>query len=191
MGGATKLRGMEKDLEKMLKGIIAEYNEEDDVAKLVKTDVAAAWMQFGINEFTKVTVKKDGVLSKKSGGWTRFIIKDYMDGMERVMKKYSTKLKDVFYGYLTGAALNPTRSKNISPSAIWDELLVNNFKIIKVHVAEEESDEDWEGGVKADGTVFTAIDGLPDDKIQLWTDNGGLETHIKTVSAAGFAKRKV
>ena len=191
MGGATKLRGMEKDLEKMLKGIIKEYNEEDDVAKLVKTDVAAAWMQFGINEFTKVTVKKDGVLSKKSGAWTRFIIKDYFDEMEKVMKKYSTKLKDVFQGYLTGAALNPTRSKNISPSATWDELLVNNFKIIKVHVAKEESDEDWEGGVRADGTVFTAIDGLPDDKIQLWKDNSGLETHIKTVSAAEFAKRKV
>ena len=70
-------------------------------------------------------------------------------------------------------------------------MILNNFKIIKVHVAKEESDEDWEGGVRADGTVFTAIDGLPDDKIKIWTKNSGLETHIKTVSAAEFAKRKV
>jgi hypothetical protein len=88
----------------------------------------------------------------------------------------------VFYGYLTGAALDPKRSKNISPNATWDELLVNNFKVIKVHIPEDEADEDWEGG---------AITGLSDDKIQIWTDNSKLETHIKTVSAAGFAKRKV
>ena len=68
---------------------------------------------------------------------------------------------------------------------------MNNFKVIKVHVPEQESDEDWEGVVKADGTVVTAIPGLPDDKIQLWKDNSGLETHIKTVSAAEFTKRKV
>jgi len=187
MGGATKLRGMEKDLEKMLKGIIKEYNEEDSITTLVKTDVAAAWMEFGKGDLTQ----GGNLVGKRSGRWTRLIIKDYFDGMERVMKKYSTKLKDVFYGYLTGAALNPKRSKNISPSATWDELLVNNFKVIKVHVPEQESGEDWTGGVKADGTVVTAIPGLPDDKIKIWTKNSGLETHIKTVSAAEFTKRKV
>jgi len=187
MGGASKLRGMEKQLETMLKGIIAEYNEEDSITKLVKTDVAAAWMKFGKGDLTQ-----DGrSVGKRSGNWTRLIIKDYMDGMEKIMKKYSTKLKEVFYGYLTGAALNPKRSKNISPSATWDELLVNNFKVIKLHVPEDLSDEDWTGGVAADGTVVTAVDGLPDKKIQVWTKNSDLELHIKKVSAAGFAKRKI
>ena len=36
MGGATKLRGMEKQLETMLKGIIKEYNEEDRCGKISK-----------------------------------------------------------------------------------------------------------------------------------------------------------
>jgi len=177
MGGDKKLRGMEKDLEKMLKGIIKEYNEEDDVKKLVKTNVAAAWMKFGQD-------------SNLSGFWKSQIIKDYMDGMEAVMKKYSAKLKDVFYGHLFGTVLNPKRSAQISPNATWDELIVNNFEVIKVHIPEDLSDEDWEGAVRPDGTVVTAIAGLPDNKIQLWTDNSKLEAYIKKVSATEFSKRK-
>ena len=67
---------------------------------------------------------------------------------------------------------------------------MNNFEVIKVHVPEDLSDEDWEGAVRPDGTVVTAITGLPDNKIQLWKDNSKLEAYIKKVSATEFSKRK-
>ena len=158
MGGASKLKGMERDIEKMLKGIVKEYSEEDDILKLVKTDVATAWVKFG--------------QYKISGFWKSQIIKDYIDGIEVIMKKYSKKLRSVFTDYTKKRTLrggdNLTAIQQLSMPE-WDELIVNNFTIKMVHVGETYAD-DFEGD--------DAIDmyGLP---FKTWDQNSELTTYIK------------
>ena len=150
LGGASKLKGMERDIEKMLKGIVKEYSEEDDVLKLVKTDVATAWVKFG--------------QYKVSGFWKSQIIKDYIDGIEVIMKKYSKKLRPLFTDYVKKRDLDVTVS-----SKEWDELVVNNFTIKMVHVGETYAD-DFEGDDALD------MYELP---FKTWDQNSELTTYIR------------
>ena len=53
------------------------------------------------------------------------VIKDYFDGVERIIKKNKEVMGSIFYGY--------ARSKRQTDNA-WDEQIVNNIKIKKVHV---------------------------------------------------------
>ena len=61
----------------------------------------------------------------------RKIIADYIDGMEKVIKKHSAKLRGVFTRYLDRRRTDDS----------WDELIVNDIKIEKVHVLTG----DWAG----------------------------------------------
>ena len=53
------------------------------------------------------------------------VIKDYFDGVEKVIKANKEVMSSIFYGY--------ARSKRQTDNA-WDEQIVNNIKIKKVHV---------------------------------------------------------
>ena len=53
------------------------------------------------------------------------VIKDYFDGVEKIIKKNKEVMSSIFYGY--------ARSKRQTDNA-WDEQIVNNIKIKKVHV---------------------------------------------------------
>ena len=53
------------------------------------------------------------------------VIKDYFDGVERIIKNNKEVMSSIFYGY--------TKSKRQTDNA-WDEQIVNNIKIKKVHV---------------------------------------------------------
>jgi len=53
------------------------------------------------------------------------VIKDYFDGVEKIIKKNKDVMGSIFYGY--------ARSKRQTDNA-WDEQIVNNIKIKKVHV---------------------------------------------------------
>ena len=64
------------------------------------------------------------------------IIKDYLDGMEKVMKRHSKGLKKVFYDYLKKRDIDGTDRR-------WDEIVVNNIKIKMIHTAEYDA-EDFE-----------------------------------------------
>ena len=112
LGGGAKLRGMKKDIEKMLWGIIkthAEYPESD-------WSIDKAWMELRTERV------KDGKIMS-------LIIKDYLDGMEKVMKRHSKGLKKVFYDYLKKRDKDGTNRR-------WDEIVVNNIKIKMLHSAE-------------------------------------------------------
>ena len=70
------------------------------------------------------------------GGKTKsLIIKDYIDGMEKIMKKYARPLKSILTDYTKKRALIP--DPDSGETAMWDELVVNNFKIKKIHVGPE------------------------------------------------------
>ena len=89
----------------------------------------------------------------RDGKIMSLIIKDYLDGMEKVMKKHSRGLKKVFYNYLQ------KRDKD-GKNRLWDEIVVNNIKIKMIHTAEYGDDFDdtgipvkkygWEDGALVD-----------------------------------------
>ena len=92
------------------------------------------------------------------------IIRDYLDGMEMVMKKHSKVLGTLLTDYTKKRIQKPDPDSGDLP--MWDELVVNNFKIKKIHVSQEfggdfEDDDD--------------IDGFP---FELYTDNGDLADYI-------------
>ena len=53
------------------------------------------------------------------------VIKDYFDGVERIIKNNSEVMGNIFYGY--------AKSKRQTEQA-WDEQIVNNLEITKVHI---------------------------------------------------------
>ena len=53
------------------------------------------------------------------------VIKDYFDGVEKIIKKNKEVMGDIFYGY--------AKSKRQTDNA-WDEQIVNNIEITKVHI---------------------------------------------------------
>ena len=88
-------------------------------------------------------------LGKSTGGKEKsLIIKDYIDGMEKVMKKHSKVLGALLTDYTKKRIQEPDPDSGDKP--MWDELVVNNFKIKKVHISPEfgpdfEDDDDIDG----------------------------------------------
>ncbi|SVC07241.1 uncharacterized protein METZ01_LOCUS260095, partial [marine metagenome] len=120
LGGGAKLRGMEKDIEKMLWKIIKTHSDYPDQTP---SEVEIAWTELG---------DEMRIMYKKTMG---LIIKDYLDGMEVIMKKNSRVLGNLLTAYTKKRIAEPDPDSGDKP--MWDELVVNNFKIKKVHISPE------------------------------------------------------
>jgi len=70
---------------------------------------------------------------KGDGKAISLVIKDYFDGVEKVLKKNKEVMGDIFYGY--------AKSKRMTDNS-WDEQIVNNIKVKKVHVISEKDDQE-------------------------------------------------
>ena len=151
LGGGSKIKKMEKDLENLLIEILKKNGK--DVKGIHQTVIAGSWTQLG----------------KKSDGKTKsLIIKDYIDGMEKIMKKYSKPLQSIFKDYTKKRTLDP--DEDSGDTELWDELVVNNVKIEKVHISSGDEEGEW------DETDFD----LP---LIEWKDSGDLADYIvRTVS---------
>ena len=134
IGGGAKLKGIEDDINEMMIEIIMQYADDPQYMPNVNKSWIALRQEY-LNE------KK--ILS--------LIIKDYIDGMEKIMKKYSAKLKSVLLDYVKKRALEP--DPDSGDVAEWDEIIVNNFKIQKIHVGWEYA-EDFEGDDDIEGFPF-------------------------------------
>ena len=152
LGGKAKLKGIEKDLKELLKEIIKKYAKEDTTR--THQNPLFAWHKLGNwpGEY------------KNDGKGKSLIIKDYIDGMEKIMKKYSRPLGALLTDYTKKRTLDP--DSDSGEKAMWDELVVNNFKIQKIHVGPEfgpdfEDDDD--------------IDGFP---FELYQDTGDMADYI-------------
>ena len=133
LGGKTKLKGMEKDIEEMMKTIVIKFQEPDD--RKFFPDVNKSWIHL------RRELENDKKLLS-------LVIKDYIDNMEWIMKKYSKKLASLFTKYLKKRTLKVDPDSGDIPE--WDELVVNNIKIKMIHVGEMhigafKDDEDIEG----------------------------------------------
>tara|TARA_B100001964_G_C13959757_1_gene477131 strand:- start:56 stop:739 length:684 start_codon:yes stop_codon:yes gene_type:complete len=118
LNGRSKLKRIEKDLENLLIDILVKNDLGPYKKGLTTRELNRAWSYLG----------------KSTGGKEKsIIIKDYIDGMEKIMKKYSKPLKSIFTDYTKKRTLDP--DPDSGDTAMWDELVVNKFKIQKIHVA--------------------------------------------------------
>ena len=136
IGGGKKLKGMENDISEMMIEIIMQY--ADDPGKSGMPNVNKSWIALG-KEY-----KREGKILSQ-------IIRDYIDGMEKIMKKYAAKLKSVLLDYVKIRVSKPDPDSGDVPE--WDELVVNNFKIQKILVGWEYA-EDFEGDDDIEGFPF-------------------------------------
>ena len=149
LGGSSKLRKMGDDLGRLLVKILKKNGEDVDEGSLDNI-IALQWTGLGM----------------KHGGKTKsIIIKDYIDGMEKIMKKYSRPLKSIFTDYTKKRIQEP--DSDSGDVALWDELVVNNFKIQKIHVGPEYA-EDFEDDDDIEGFPFELYD-TPEDMVDYIT----------------------
>ena len=156
IGGKAKLKGMESDINEMMMDIIMQYADDPRFMP----DIPKSW----------IALKKEFANEKKI---LSEIIRDYIDGMEKVMKKYSRKLRPLFTDYTKNRTLNVDPDSGDVPQ--WDELVVNNFTIKKVHVGEVYA-PDFEGEDALD------MYGLP---FQTWDSDTKLSDHISNIVKRG------
>ena len=143
LGGASKLKKMGDDLGRLLVKILKKNGEDIDAGSRDNI-IGLQWSGLG----------------KKTGGKEKsIIIKDYLDGMEKIMKKYARPLKSVLTDYTKKRALVP--DPDSGEKAMWDELVVNNFKISVIHVSPEFS-PDFDGDDNIDGFPFQLYDDVGD-----------------------------
>ena len=152
MGGASKLRGIETNIEKMMTNLIIKYSDN-----MTMTNINQAWIALG-KEY------------KNEGKTLSLIIKDYLDGIEKIMKKYSKPLKSIFTDYAFNKELIP--DPDSGDFALWDEIVVNNFKVKKVHVSQEFSPD------FADDDPLTNSDFGWNVPFELYHDDGDLVAYI-------------
>ena len=155
MGGASKLRGMETDIVKMMTDILAKNDLGPYKKTLTATELNAGWEYLG--KWTSGKVKS-------------VIIKDYLDGIEKIMTKYSRQLKSIFTDYAFDKELVP--DPDSGDFSLWDEIVVNNFKVVKVHVSAQFSPD------FADDDPLTNSDFGWNVPFELYDDNKDLVSYI-------------
>ena len=144
LGGGSKLKKIEKDLEKLLVEILVKNGLGPYKKGLTTRELNRGWSYLG----------------KSIGGKEKsIIIKDYINGMEKIMKKYSKPLKSIFTDYTKKRTLDP--DEDSGEKAMWDELVVNNFKIQKIHVGPEFAD-DFRDDDDVEGFPFEVYDDAGD-----------------------------
>jgi len=157
LGGKTQLRGIETSLQNLLVKILQDNGKDVDVATPTNM-IGLEWSGLGM----------------ATGGKEKsIIIKDYIDGMEKIMKQYSKPLRSVLTDYTKKRTLDP--DPDSGDVAMWDELVVNNFTIIKVHVGSEYG-PDFEDPAVVDR--FSKYFDKLGVSYQLWQDEGDMADYI-------------
>jgi len=119
LGGKAKLRGIEEDIKALLTKIVKKNSEGVQMSGTT-SEIATMWSGLG----------------KSTGGKEKsLIIKDYIDGMEKIMKKHSKPLRSVLTDYTKKKTLDP--DPDSGDVAMWDELVVNNFTIQMILIGPE------------------------------------------------------
>ena len=119
LGGKATLGRLEDDIQSLLERILTK-NGEDVPPVLLQNEIGLMWSSLG----------------KKTGGKAlSLIIKDYIDGMEKIIKKYAKTLRQLFIAYTMSKTQVP--DPDSGDTAMWDEIVVNNIKMIKIHVSPE------------------------------------------------------
>ena len=146
------LVGVEKLIGKLLLKYHSSTYIENHDGKLDPVNYPGHWQALGQILGDKRSPTRD---TKKLS----LLIKDYIDGMEKVMKSNVKQFKEIFQGYLS------TRFTDNE----WDEQIVNKIKIKKVHL------------VSSDAWYRQSDSGDPDED-----DYKGYEDFIEELKADGI-----
>ena len=113
----------------------------------------------------------------REGGGKRLslVIIDYFDGVEKVIKKNKEVLSGILYGYAKG--------KRMTDNA-WDEQIVNNIEITKVHVWKTGRDDVW--GPDEIKQHITDVKKWP---IKVWDASIEVEIYTRQVAQAEIRTR--
>tara|TARA_Y100001951_G_C11289199_1_gene270964 strand:+ start:1668 stop:2549 length:882 start_codon:yes stop_codon:yes gene_type:complete len=158
LGGGNRVKGMESHFLNLLETIIHEYTPED-IGKIERSrGIPQYWSSFSRLLRVKGTKKE-----------LSLVIRDYIDGMEKIMKTYSKPLRSIFTDYVK----TRIRDEEEQTGTDWDELVVNNFKIKEIHVGSEYAD-DW----KDDKDIY----GFP---FETWDYDEDLANYISQMAKRG------
>ena len=114
----SKFSKIEKDLNTLIANLVKKHIPKDKEIQQTKHFGKDSGAVFDIWGNMKRHLKGDGQK-------LRLVIKDYFDGVEKIIKKNKEVMGDIFYGY--------TKSKRMTDNS-WDEQIVNNIKIKTVHI---------------------------------------------------------
>ena len=156
-GTGPKFGIVEKEFSKLKENLVRKYVDRDQIG-----DWREVWKEM------KHYLKGDG---KKLS----LVIKNYFDGVEKILKKNKEVLGNIFYGY--------ARSKRMTDNA-WDEQIVNNIKIKKLHYlpkGEEVEDEEQQENIDA----FVEKYKIP---AKAWSYSSELEIYTREVVAKEIKK---
>ena len=112
-----KFNKVEKEFNTMIKNLVKKH-----LTKILgkNTVISAHEYELWGNMKSHLKAGREG-----GGNRLRLVIKDYFDGVEKIIKKNKEVMGSIFYGY--------AKSKRMTDNA-WDEQIVNNIKVKKVHI---------------------------------------------------------
>ena len=151
----TDFKKVEKDLETMFTKLVNKYLERDKFQSTLD--------EFGLWHMAK---------RKVDGKTMRLIIKDYLDGMESVIKKNIKTFSE--------AMLNYARKRETDYS--WDEQVVNNFKVKTAHFFKLKLDKDGENSLIPEQNELIEFAKSQGWKTKMW--NAAIELEIYTREVA-------
>ena len=143
---SPQMKSVFKDLDKLIASLIAKHTSFNRKTPYVYW----ARMKSEINDNKKLSL----------------LIKDYYDGIETVFKKHKTIIGKALYGYATTNRLT---------DQAWDEQVVNNIKIKKIHILPDELDDEDMDDIK----TFVETHKIP---IKSWDSSSALQTHIAGIT---------
>jgi len=160
-GTGPKFDKVEKDLNTLIKNLVNKHLPKD-VTK-------------GEHEYELWSNMKSHLKAGREGGGSRLrlVIKDYFDGVEKVLKKNSEVMGNIIYGYAKG--------KRMTDNA-WDEQIVNNIDIYKIHVWKTGRDDVW-----GPDEIMQHITDVHKWQIKVW--DASIEIEIYTREVADAEKR--
>ena len=112
-GTGPKFGKVEKDLNTLIKGLVTKH-----LVPILGKNAVVREHEYELWGNMKRHLKGDGQK-------LRLVIKDYFDGMEKVIKKNKEVMGGIFYSY--------AKSKRMTDNA-WDEQIVNNIKVKAIHL---------------------------------------------------------
>ena len=157
----TDFKKVEKDLESMFTKLVNKYLERDK-------------FQSSLDEFGLWHLAKRKVDSKTM----RLIIKDYIDGMEKVIKKNIDTFSSAMLSY----------AKKRETDYSWDEQVVNNFKVKTAHFFKLKLDKDGENSlipIQNEMMEFAKSKGW---KVKMWDAAIELEVYTREVAKKELGK---
>jgi len=159
-GTGPKFDKVEKDLNTLIKNLVKKH-----LTPILGRSKVQSTHEYELWGDMKRHLKGDGQK-------LRLVIKDYFDGIEKVLKKNKKVMGDIIYGY--------TKSKRMTDNA-WDEQIVNNIKVKMVHIIKSAELDDQ---VIAD---IKNMSGMP--PVKVWDSSTDLEIYTRQVVAKEIGRK--